>query len=293
LQWVMGHRGATMLFSLGILIGTGVLFVMVPKGFIPSQDIGAVFGTIEAAEGTGFDAMSAHVREVGQILQNDKNVEGVMVSAGAGGYGTANQGRVNVYLKPRSERSQSADEMLRTLAPKFAQVPGVRVFVSNPPAIRVGGRSSKSQYQFTLQSPDIEALYESAAMLEAKLRDERNLADVTSDLQIRNPQVKIDIDRDRAAALGLGVDQVEGALYNAYGSRQISTIYTPNNDYMVIMELLPQFQRDAAALNMLYIRSKSNALVPLASVATLTPTMGPLSVNHSGQLPSVTLSFNL
>ena len=172
-------------------------------------------------------------------------------------------------------------------------MPGIRAFVQNPPVINIGGRSSKSLYQFTLQSSDIQALYQGAATLEQRLHDVPGLTDVTSDLQIKNPQVQVSIDRDRAAALGIDVNQIESALYDAYGARQVSTIYTPNDQYWVVMELLPEYQRDLTALNLLHISGRNGVSVPLGSLAQVKPGTGPLSVNHSGQLPSVTLSFNL
>jgi HAE1 family hydrophobic/amphiphilic exporter-1 len=182
---------------------------------------------------------------------------------------------------------------VRELQPQLAAIPGIRTYLQVPPVIRIGGRSAKAQYQFTLQGPDIASLYENAAKLETRLRTIPILQDVTTDLQIKNPQVQVQIDRDHAARLGVTVQQIEEALYDAYGSRQISTIYTDNNQYWVIQELLPEYQRDLSALRLLYIRSQQGTLVPLTSVATASPGMGPLSVNHSGQLPSVTLSFNL
>jgi HAE1 family hydrophobic/amphiphilic exporter-1 len=177
--------------------------------------------------------------------------------------------------------------------PKFARIPGVQVFLSNPPAIRVGGRSSRSVYQFTLQSPDIDALYANASLLESRLDEVPVLQNVTSDLQIKNPQLHIEIDRERAAALGVSVDAVESALYNAFGNRQVSTILTPNNQYYVIMEMQARYQKDPSALNLLYVHARNGTLVPLAAVTTASASVGPLSVNHSGQLPSVTISFDL
>jgi HAE1 family hydrophobic/amphiphilic exporter-1 len=185
------------------------------------------------------------------------------------------------------------DQIIQELRPKFAEVPGIRVYMQNLPPIRIGGQLTKSQYQFTLQSPDTQELYHHARELESKLRERRELQDVTTDLQIKNPQVNIDIDRDKASTLGVSAQQIEDALYTAYGSRQISTIYAPNDQYRVIMELQPRYQRDPAALNLLYIRSASGALVPLNAVARVTTSLGPLSVNHLGQLPAVTISFNL
>ncbi|MFL5547918.1 MAG: efflux RND transporter permease subunit, partial [Gemmatimonadales bacterium] len=250
--------------------------------------------TTEAAEGTSYDAMVKHQLAAAEIVQEDPNVDGFMSSVGGGGGSSAvNQGRLILHLKPRDQREMSADDVARSLTRKLAAVPGIRAFVQNPPVINIGGRSSKSLYQFTLQSSDIQALYEGAATLEQRLHSVPGLTDVTSDLQIKNPQVQVSIDRDRAAALGIDVNQIESALYNAYGARQVSTIYTPNDQYWVVMELLPQYQRDLSALNLLHISGRNGVSVPLGSLAQVKPGTGPLSVNHSGQLPSVTLSFNL
>jgi HAE1 family hydrophobic/amphiphilic exporter-1 len=289
LAWVMDRRPAALAFSGVILAGTVVLFVLVPKGFIPTEDTGSISGTTETLEGSSFEAMRDHQLAVADVLRHDPNIDHFMASVGGG---TMNQGRVIIHLKPLGERLP-AEQVIRELTPKLAAVPGIRTYLQVPPVIRIGGRPTKTQYQFTLQGTDIETLYASAAKLESRLRELPLLQDVTSDLQIKNPEVEIHMDRDRAAALGVTVQQIEQALYNAYGSRQISTIYTPNNQYWVIIELLPQYQRDASALGLLYISSDRGSLVPLAAVATVTPGLGPLTVNHSGQLPSVTLSFNL
>jgi hydrophobic/amphiphilic exporter-1 (mainly G- bacteria), HAE1 family len=290
LGWVMGHRRTALAFSIGILAGTVGLFILVPKGFIPNEDTGFISGTTETLEGSSFDDMVRHQQLVAAIVGQDPNVGHFMSSVGGG---TMNQGRISIHLKPRTERALSAEQVARELSEKLSVIPGVRTFLNVPPVLRVGGRLSKTLYQFTLQSSDIQTLYESSAALEAKLRSVPVLRDVTSDLQIKNPQVDVHIDRDRVAALGLTVEQVEQALYDAYGSHQVSTILTPNNQYQVVLELLPQYQRDLSALSLLHIRSSGGALIPLGSVASVTPRVGPLSVNHSGQLPSVTLSFNL
>jgi HAE1 family hydrophobic/amphiphilic exporter-1 len=290
LGWVMDHRPVALIFSLLILVGTGALYMLVPKGFIPTEDTGLISGTTETIEGSSYDAMVQHQQQVAAVLAADPNVDHFMSSVGGG---TMNQGRVTIRLKPRAQRRLDADGVARELAPKLAAVTGIRTYLQVPPVIRIGGRPSKTLYQFTLQGADIQALYDNASALEARLRQVPILRDVTSDLQIKNPQVQVHIDRDRVAALGLTVEQVEQALYDAYGSRQVSTILTPNNQYWVILELLPQYQQDLTALNLLYIRSPQGALVPLSTLATVTPDVGPLSVNHSGQQPSVTLSFNL
>jgi hydrophobic/amphiphilic exporter-1 (mainly G- bacteria), HAE1 family len=294
LEWVMDRRGLAMLFALLILVGTIVLGRIVPKGFIPSEDTGQLNGTTETAEGTSYDAMVAHQRAAAAIVQEDPNVEGFMSRVGAGGpSASVNQGRFFIHLKPRDQRALSADEVAQSLTRKLAVVPGMRVFITNPPVINIGGRQAKSLYQFTLQGSDIGDLYDGAAALERRLHDIPGLTDVTSDLQIKNPQVKVSIARDRAAALGIDVDQIENALYNAYGARQVSTIYTSNDQYWVVMELLPQYQRDLSAMSLLHITGREGVSVPLGSLAQVTPSTGPLTVNHSGQLPSVTLSFNL
>src|SRR2546427_493438 len=205
----------------------------------------------------------------------------------------SNQGRVFMQLKPRSQRRVSVDDLIRYFNGKLAGIPGIQVFLQNPPPIQIGGRRTKSLYQFTLQSPDRIGLYDNATRLATQLRKLPDLLNVTSDVQISSPQATVTINRDRAAALGITAEQVEEALYNAYGARQVSTIYTATNQYWVVMELLPQYQQDLSALNLLYVRSRTGTLVPLASIATLGSSVGPLTVNHAGQLPSVTISFDL
>jgi len=294
LGWVMRHRRTAMVFSALILIGTVVLFRVVPKGFIPSEDIGQLYATTETAEGTSYDAMVEHQRAAAAIVQEDPNIDGFMSAVGGGGrLSTVNQGRFFIHLKDRADRDLSADEVAQSLSQKLAAVPGMRAFISNPPVLDIGGRSSKSQYQFTLTSSDLEALYQASAALEQRMQEIPGLTGVTSDLQIRNPEVRVAIARDRASALGIDVNQIESALYNAYGARQVSTIYTPNDQYWVVMELLPEYQRDLSALNLLHITGRQGVSVPLGSLAKVTPGTGPLTVNHSGQLPSVTLSFDL
>ena len=290
LGWVMEHRFLALMFSLVILVGTVVLYRTVPTGFIPTQDTGQIVATTEAAQGTSFPDMVRHQQEVAAIVAQDPNIDGFMSSVGSGG-GSGNQGRIIMGLKPRKDRL-TADEIVNELRPKLSGIPGINVFMQVPPAIQIGARSSKSLYQYTLQAPDIVALDTAAKRMEAKMRTISQIQDVTSDLQIANPQVIVDINRDRAASLGVNATQIESALYDAYGSRQVSTIYTPNNQYMVVMELLPQFQQDINALRMLYVRSDKGDLVPLSAVATLTQNVGPLAITHSGQLPSVTISFN-
>jgi HAE1 family hydrophobic/amphiphilic exporter-1 len=293
LEWVMARRGAALVCSAAVLVATIWLGVIVPKGFIPSEDNAQIRGTTEAAEGTSFEAMVRHQRVAAEIVQADPNVKGFMSAVGGGRSSSVNQGRFFVHLKPRREREQSAEQIARALSTRMAAVPGLRVFFQSPPPISIGGRGSKSLYQYTLQGPDIPELYATSTRLEAVLAALPELRDVTSDLQIKNPQVRVRIDRERASAYGLSVQAAQQALYDAYGARQVSTIYTATNQYWVVLELLPEYQKDLSALSLLGLRSPSGALVPLTALAEVSQDVGPLTVNHSGQLPSVTLSFDL
>ncbi len=294
LKKVLNHPRITMGITLLTLLATLLLFQAIPKGFIPSEDTGQILASSEADQGISFEDMVRHQQALAKIVREDPNVEAYNSTVGAGGPNlTGNTGRMFIRLKPRHERKLSADQVIQQLRPKLAKVPGIQIFLINPPVINVGGRITKALYQFTLQSPNTQELYRFGALLESRLRALPDLQDVTSDIQLKNPQLNIEIDRDKATALGVSAQQIEDALYTAYGSRQISTIYAANNAYQVIMELEPEYQKDPAALSMLYIRSSKNQLVPIDSVAKISRGVGPLSVNHSGQLPSVTLSFNL
>ena len=281
-------RGLVMVFSALVLAATCYLFVIMPKGFLPSEDTGRVSGNTEAAQGTSFEAMLRYQREVNAILQKDPNVDSFM--SNVGGRGT---GSVFMRLKPRNERSLSADDWIKAVRGKLAQIVGLKVILTNPPPISVGGRQSRSLYQYTLQSPDTEELFRISALLQEKIAGLKGFLDVNSDLQIKNPKVTVEINRDKAAILGISVQKIESTLFYAYGTRQVSSIFTPTNQYDVIMEVEPEYQLDPEALSLLYVRSSTGALVPLSTVATLSRDVGPLSVNHSGQLPSVTISFNL
>jgi HAE1 family hydrophobic/amphiphilic exporter-1 len=311
LQSVLKHRFATLTVSLLLLAYTAHLFTVIPKGFVPSEDTGQIIINSEAAQGTSFNDMVVLQKQLAAIVADDPNVGGFRSSVGVGGQAsTGNSGSMFIRLKPRAERELSADQVIQQLRPKLSAIPGVRVSLQNPPVIRVGGRLSRSLYQFTLQSPEAQELYHYAPLLEEKIRSRGEFLDVNSDLQLKNPQLEIVVDREKASTLGttaqgLSPRQIQEAFYSAYGSRQISTINTPNNQYQVIMELDPKYENDPSVLSMLYIRSNTgnntaqsaltagNALVPLNAVASLKQGVGPMSVNHSGQLPSVTISFNL
>jgi len=294
LKWVLRHQRATLLGSFLFVMATAYLFVIIPKDFIPSQDTGQITATTEAAQGISFESMVEHQMAVAEVVRQEPEVEAFMSAAGATGFTPmGNTGRLMIRLKPREERTLDADEVIQKLRRKVAQVPGIQVFLRNPPAIQIGGRVTKGQYQYTLQGPDMKELYYWAPLVEEKLKELPGLQDVSSDLQISNPEVWVTIDRDKAVSVGVTAEQIETALYNAYGSRQVSTIYTPINQYQVILEVEPQYQMDPAALSMLYVRSVNGRLIPVETVAKLEQRVGPLTVNHSGQLPSVTVSFNL
>jgi HAE1 family hydrophobic/amphiphilic exporter-1 len=288
------HGRLMLLLFFGLLAATAYLFVLIPKDFIPAQDTGRVFGFTEAAQDISFDSMVRHQQAVAKIISEDPAVQEFMSSVGSGGRRAsgANSGRVMMHLKPRSQRVD-VGQVIQRLRRKLAQVPGISVFLQNPPVIRVGGSLSKGLYQYTLQGPDIDELYQWAPRIDTALQHLPELQDVTSDLQIASPQLMIAIDRDKATVLGVTADQIENALYSAYGSRQVSAIYAPSNEYQVILEVEPQYQRDPAALSLLHVRSASGRLIPLDTVARVQPHVGPLTVNHTGQLSSVTLSFNL
>jgi len=293
LKWSLRHRLAILAITGIVQAATIWLFVDIPKGFLPSEDTGQIFAFTEAAEGISWEAMGKHQFEVNEVVADNPYVDRFFSTAGArGGIGGANAGILFIRLKPRDERPP-VNQVIAQLRPELAKVVGIRVFPQVPPPIRIGGQLTKSQYQFTLQSPDTDTLYEASSKLLARLRELPQLQDVTSDLQLSNPQVEVTIDRDRAASMGVSAEQIEEALFSAYGSRQVSTIYAPNNTYQVILELDPRYQRDPSALDLLYVRSSKDELVPLDTLATLTRDLGPLSVNHSGQLAAVTLSFNI
>jgi HAE1 family hydrophobic/amphiphilic exporter-1 len=295
LRGALRFHVVTFAVSLALLVGTVYLFTQVPKGFLPSEDQGRFNISTEAIQGISFDEMVRHQLQVAEIVAKDPNILAYSNNAGGGPRGGAlNTGQISVDLKPRSERTKNVDQIMAELRPKLAQVPGIRVYMVNQPPINLGAQGGqRALYQFTLQDTDTDQLYHWAPILEAKLRELPGLEDVNSDMQLRNPQIRVDMDRDKISALGLTVNQVETALYNAYGTRQVSQIYAPNNQYQVIMQVAPQFQNDPAALSMLYVRSSSGRLIPLDTVATVRTNVGPSVVAHTGQLPSVTVSFNL
>jgi HAE1 family hydrophobic/amphiphilic exporter-1 len=293
LDWALHHRRAVLGVFLGSLLAAGVLFVAVPKGFLPPDDTGQLTGLTEGAQDISFEAMAAKQTQLVEIIRRNPHVEGVMSFVGIGGSSqTLNNGRVLVRLKPAGTRP-SSDEIARELRPELAAVPGIRLFLQSPPTIRIGGTITKAQYQYVLQDSDTARLYEWAPRLEAALRKVPELSDVTSDLQISSPRVALQIDRGRAATLGVTAGQIENALYSAYGQRQVGTIYTSTNQYWVILEVGPEFRNSPAALGTLYVRSDAGQVVPLSEVTHAASDVAPLVVTHAGQVPSVNLSFNL
>src|SRR5438876_569551 len=273
---------------------TAYIFVLTPMGFLPSEDTGFFFGFTMAAQGISFDSMKEHQEKLNKIFQADPNLDAMMslCPLNFGGFGS-NTGIFFAHLKPHPQRKLSTDEVIQELAPKLMVVPGMMAFLQNPPPIQIGGQLTKSRFQFTLQGTETQELYAVSNDFLAKMSTLQALQDVNTDLQIKNPQVNVRIDRDKAYALGVSAYQIEDALATAYGERQVSTIYTPRDEYWVMTELEPQYQAEPDALSMLYIRSSGGKLVPLGAVSGIEQGLGPLSVNHYGQLPSVTLSFGL
>ena len=296
-QWTLRHvldHSLITIIVMVLLAGVTVyLFQIVPKGFIPSGDTGLLLASTEAAQGVSFEDMIKHQNAVAELIRRDPNVAAMSSTVGAGGRNSSgNTGTIFIVLKPLKERV-SADQVVEELRPKVAREPGLRVIIQNPPSINIGGRVSRSLYQVTLQGTNTSELYDGVGLLESKMRQMPTLQDVNTDLQINTPQINVDIDRKQASELGVTVAQIQTALGDAFGVRQISTIYTSTNEYQVILEVKPEYQRDPQALGRLYIRSSTGNLIPLATVAKLSTGVGPAQVNHLGQLPSATVSFNL
>jgi HAE1 family hydrophobic/amphiphilic exporter-1 len=327
LKVALRYRALTLLAAAVVLALTGVLLVYIPKGFIPDQDTDQITVTTEAAQGTAFEKLVKYQDQVAELVRQDPNVAALVSTVGGSAaqtLGGPNLGQLVVHLKPRSQRSELANDIIERLRPALSHIPGMRVYLQNPPTIRIGGQVSKSLYQFSMQSPDRERLYAAATKLEKALRNEPGLVDLTSDLEINSPQVNVEIDRDKAAALGVTASTIESAFYDAYGPRWVSTIYAPANEYKVLLELAPQYQADPAALSLLYFKAPGSfaggvsgaaavpmnpgaqtvggpssgpglngSVVPLDTLAKATETIGPQTVSHYGQLSAVTISFGL
>ncbi len=294
LLWVLEHRRLTLASFFAVLAATVWFFIVIPKGFVPEQDTDQLSVTTEAVQGTAFEQMSEYQRRVAEIVSADPDVESLVATVGgpsASVLGGPNIGQVVAHLRPRAERKHLVGEIIERLRPQLAGIPGIKTYLQNPPVLRIGGQVTKSLYQYTIQSPDKPELYATAERLTAALEKEPSLIDVTSDVQIRSPQIQVNIDRDKAAALMVSAQAIENTLYDAYGPRWVSTIYSNVNEYKVLLELLPQYQADPRALSMLYFKPASGKLIPLDSVAEISEIVGPQAIAHSGQLPAATVSF--
>ena len=295
LRWALGHNTLMLLASVAILIGTVFMFRVVPTGFIPAQDTGVIFANTRAPDGVTFEELQVLQDKTAEAVRKNPNVAGVFSAAGSGGGGSSNPtgGRMTIRLKPSSERSDNADAVIAQLRKATAVVPQMQVFFSNPPAIRIGGGPTNSNYQYVLQGDDLDVLAAASERMLTAMREIPGLRDANSDLQLANPQIDLDINRDRAAALGVTVADIQNTLYAAYGAARISTIYSNTAQYDVLLQMAPEFQLNINALKLLYVPSSSGRLVPIETVATISPSVGPLSITHYQQLPSVTLSFDL
>jgi HAE1 family hydrophobic/amphiphilic exporter-1 len=287
LTWCIKRWKLTIAFSAVILAATIVLFIIMPKGFLPQEDMNMLNGRTEAAQGVSFEELKKQQYLAAEIIRQDPDVEAIVSRC------EGNGGNLMLRLKPRAERERTADRILADLKPKLAVIPGIKVFLMNPPSINLGGRSSKSQYQYTLMGSNMNELFAAGQKAEKAMRLFPELEDVTSDLQITNPQLNLNINRDKAALLGIQASQIQDALYNAFGPHDISTIYGTDDQYSVLLELKDAYRYDQNALSLLYVRSDKGSLVPLADLVEMKEVAGILAVNHSGQLPSVTISFNL
>ena len=296
LQWVLGKRALTVASFFVVLAATGWMFIHIPKGFIPDQDTDQIFAITEASQGTSYQQMVIYQTEIADIFRKDENIEALVSSVGgaaASTMGGPNYGQLVVHLKPRTKRKLGVAEIIAGLRPQLAHVPGMKVYIQNPPTIRLGGHVTKSIYQISMQSTDEELLYSSSEKLREKIETIDGVEDVTSDLAIATPQVHVKINRDKAAAVQVNASQIENSLYDAYGPRWVSTIYAAINEYKVLLELMPKYQQDPHALSLLYFKSTGGKLIPLDTLAEIGEQTGPQTINHYGQLPAVTVSFNL
>jgi len=295
LRWALRHNGLMLLASVAILVGTVVLFRVVPTGFIPSQDTGVLFANTRAPDGTTYEELLDMQEKAAAAVRANPNVDGVYssVGRGSGGVATPTGGRMTIRLKPQKEREASADEVIAELRKATSKISQLQLFISNPPAIRIGGGPSNGNYQYVLQGDDLDALAEASERMLNAMRELPGVRDANSDLQLANPQIDLDIDRDRAATIGVSVADIQNTLYAAYGASRISTIYTDTAQYDVLLQMDPAYQQDINALKLLYVPTASGQLVPIETVARIRPSVGPLSVTHYQQLPSITLSFDL
>ena len=296
LKVVLRHRLAMMASFVAVLGATVYMFMTIPKGFIPDQDTDQLQVYTEAAQGTSFFQMADYEKEVADAVARDPNVDSLMASVGgttASNLGGPNYGQLVIHLKPRNQRALGVNDIIKELRPKLASFPGVKSYLQNPPTIQIGGQVTKSLYQFSMQTPDRPALAAAADKLAKQVERLPGVEDVTTDVAVTTPQVNVTIDRDKAAVVGVDADLIENALYDAYGPRWVSTIYGSVNEYKVLLELEPKYQADPLALGLLYFKTSGGKLVPLDTIAGIVTETGPQTINHYGQLPSATISFNL
>ena len=296
LQFVLRHRPAMMLSFVLVLGATMYMFVTIPKGFIPDQDTDQLQIITEAQQGTSYYQMVDYVKQIADEVSKDPNTEALMASVGgttASDLGGPNYGELVIHLKPRSQRKVGVNDIIRELRPRLAAYAGVKSYLLNPPTIQIGGQVTKSLYQFSLQTPDKQLLYAETDKLAKEVERLPGVEDVTSDVAVTTPQVNVSIDRDKAAAMNLNANVIENALYDAYGPRWVSTIYGSVNEYKVLLELEPKYQADPRALSLLYFKTPASKLIPLDTLASVATEIGPQTINHYGQLPAATISFNL
>jgi HAE1 family hydrophobic/amphiphilic exporter-1 len=297
LQMVLRHKIAMMASFVLVLVATGYMFVTIPKGFIPDQDTDQLQIITEAQQGTSFFQMADYEQKIAATVSADPNVESLMASVGgttASNLGGPNYGELVIHLKPRVQRKLGVNDIIKELRPQLAAQPGVNSYLLNPPTIQIGGQVTKSLYQFSMQTPDQPELYADAEKLaKAVAETVPGVEDVTTDVAVSTPQVNVTMDRDKAASMNVNASLIENALYDAYGPRWVSTIYGSINEYKVLLELEPKYQADPNALSLLYFKTAGGKLIPLDTLAGIKTDVGPQTINHYGQLPAATLSFNL
>jgi hydrophobe/amphiphile efflux-1 (HAE1) family protein len=294
LRFVLRHQLPAFLSTLVLIVATGYLYVIIPKGFFPEQDTGFIFGQADAREDSSFAAMAGLTQKIVDVVRQDPAVSGVFAFTGASAYNpTENTARVFIQLVPHDQRKETSNQIIRRLRPKVAGVEGVKFFMQSGQDISIGGRLSRTLYQYTLTDTDVEELNHWAPIIESEMKKMPELEDVASDQQIAAPHIAVEIDRDAASRMGISPSLIDETLYDAFGQRQVATIYTSTSQYKVILEVQPEFQNDQTALSKLYIAGPNGTEIPLSAFAHFTTKVEPLSVNHQGQFPAVTLSFNL
>jgi HAE1 family hydrophobic/amphiphilic exporter-1 len=296
LTWVLRYRPVTMGISALVLAATLYMFVTIPKGFIPDQDTDQMQVYTEASQGTSYYQMVDYEQKIADLVSKDPNVDSLMASVGgttASNLGGPNYGELVVHLKPRSKRRLAVNDIIKELRPKLAGLAGIKSYLQNPPTIQIGGQVTKSLYQFSMQTPDKPELYAQTDQLLKQVEQVPGVDDVASDVAVQTPQVNVTIDRDKAAVMNVNANLIENALYDAYGPRWVSTIYGSVNEYKVLLELEPKYQADPRALSLLYFKNSNGKLIPLDTMAHVVTETGPQTINHYGQLPSATISFNL